>query len=221
MISPDNFHVRMLCCYWSFIIQRYEQLKFVILEIWQPIGHLNFLPRTSSEEISASDGMIIPVWTPLERSGLTTGRITKAAALPNPPIHFLFNATVSFELCSAIDRRFSTASLVSLKLYSTLGGFNVQCTVVLNFGKQKSVHATSLYVNCCKRNCLKWTTGSCLWRTQNAEVCPWCKRSRSAERGTRASHATIQQLTGSSGVKTGVPSCHHKSDTVCRCISLE
>ncbi len=46
MISPENFCVRMLCCHWSFITQRSEQLKFVILEIRQPIGHLNFLPRT-------------------------------------------------------------------------------------------------------------------------------------------------------------------------------
>ncbi len=45
MISPENFHIRMLYCCWSFIIQRSEQLKFVILEIRQPIGHLNFLPR--------------------------------------------------------------------------------------------------------------------------------------------------------------------------------
>ncbi len=30
------------------MIQRSEQLKFVILEIRQPIGHLNFLPRTQT-----------------------------------------------------------------------------------------------------------------------------------------------------------------------------
>ncbi len=58
MISPENFHVRMLCCYWSFITQRSEQLKLVILEIRQPIGHLNFLPRKSTAHCFTRDACV-------------------------------------------------------------------------------------------------------------------------------------------------------------------
>ncbi len=54
----------MLYYYWSFITQRSEQLKFVILEKRQPIGHLNFLPRIrrlffGKAELFLAEGFVI------------------------------------------------------------------------------------------------------------------------------------------------------------------